>query len=213
MAKIITISGIEKCDFTYYLSEILKKQGNTVVVVDNSMEGDLWNSVQKNYTTTPQPYKISNIGYLRNVEINLDAVDEIDYLICYLGYNACTDFLQCSDIVFLMPGYTMKSIQACKEMMEDIAEKTNTQVILREYANPKITDKSVAQALGLRMEEIAGHISLDVQDYSLYYALLYNGAQSPKYVSSDMKEALTYAMQVITDANPKELRKMMKKAM
>lgn len=213
MAKIITISGIEKCDFTYYLSEILKKQGNTVVVVDNSMEGDLWNSVQKNYTTTPQPYKISNIGYLRNVEINLDAVDEIDYLICYLGYNTCTDFLQCSDIVFLMPDYTMKSIQACKEMMEDIAEKTNTQVILREYANPKITDKSVAQALGLRMEEIAGHISLDVQDYSLYYALLYNGAQSPKYVSSDMKEALTYAMQVITDANPKELRKMMKKAM
>lgn len=215
--KLISFIGQEKADFAYYISVILKRENKAILVIDNSENGDLYSSVVRNDEEFMQERicELENIVFARQIRYNAETFEKFDYVICYTGYAAPDEIVLESDILYIMPDYSIQSLNKVREHLEQI-EITPTgpiqSVIMRDFVTDKITDKSVAHYLGINEEQITGHIELEPGDAAKYISFNYNGRQSINGLSQTYTAALTYIVTQITGAEDKWVKKLMKKA-
>lgn len=214
--KLINFIGIERADFAYYVAKILKNENKTILVIDNSVTGDLFQSVTANDDTNQERIvEMENMVYARHVNYNLETYEKFDYVICYTGAGEIDDNVIESDITYAMPDYTIHSLKKVNEQLKQIAKSEHVPMlcgIVRDLVNEKITDHAVAKYIELEPERIAGHITLEPTDMAKYIAFNYNGRQNVNGLSKDYLDALMYVVTQITCENEKHVRKIMKKA-
>ena len=213
--KLISFIGQEKADFAYYISVILKRENKAILVIDNSENGDLYSSVVRNDEEFMQERicELENIVFARQIKYNAETFEKFDYVICYTGYAAPDETVMESDILYIMPDYSIQSLNKVREQLEQIDITPSTQyVIMRDFVSDKITDKSVANYLGVEEDEIVGHIELEPSDAAKYISFNYNGRQSISGLSQTYIATLTYIITQITAADDKWVKKLMKKA-
>ena len=188
MSRRIVYIGLERCDFIYHLSTILSLRGN-VLVVDNSISGDLFSAVCKNGEKTAE---WNNITYARNVDVEKSDTSYYEHVIIYAGSEPYSEKLDNATLL-VMPDYTKNGVK----LLEKLAATDQTEqtlIIMRDYCTKKLTDKSIATLVGINPKAIVGHLNLSIQDVAAYVTLTHNGHQNIKGVSDNMLEALTYVV-------------------
>ncbi len=206
--KVIVFAGTEKCDFCYYVSKILAKSREKVVVIDNSNSKELFTAMRHIEDDNEDLYiaKRSETVYLKDIDYSPKFFEAFDYVIIYMGMAIDYALIKESDVSFMMPDYHPRSLEAMKGIDTDGME-----FILRDKAG-KLTDKAAAFMMEKNPAQIAGALSFDVHDYACYLALLYNGRQSLAGLSGEYIDALAYAISKITGTTTKKAMAMVKKA-
>ncbi len=198
-------SGLERCDFVYYLAQLVASTSAQVIVNDTSITGDLF----RIFPTEEQYYEYKNIIFARNLDEygSFEALDGIDYYIEYRGMVNHSLGNTPNTFHFIMPSYTRDGV----ELVSTMRPEGEVTYILRDYCNWKVTDKSFALVCGLEPSAISGHIPLSVDDIGNYNALSINGHQRFVGLSEEMNQALIYAFATVTMLPEKEAEKIFKK--
>lgn len=207
MSKRIVYVGLERGDFIYYLASVLSVTAK-ILVADNSVTGDLFKAVNKSDDTV---YEYRNITYVRNLDIAASDMDNAensyDYILIYAGQDVEDVYFESSDLhVLAMPDCTKASIDTVAAIPYDLSSD-ETIIIMRDYCNKKISEKSLSVMLNVNAGKIAGKMMLSLQDIASYIALTHNGKQNVKGISDDMRAALTYVVAQIQGLNEKQAAK------
>lgn len=215
--KLISFIGQEKGDFPYYISSILKQENKSILVIDNSVSGDLYNSIVRDDEEFLQDRicNIENTSFVRNVMYNRETFSKFDYVICYTGRAELDETVYASDAIYVMPDYSKYSLERIKEQIEQIEARKELPTyftIMRDLVTEKITDKAIANFTGMSEEQFVGHIELDPNDVAKYLTFNYNGRQAVKGLSQPYVAALIYVVMQITESDEKWAKKLLKKA-
>lgn len=219
--KLISFIGEERADFAYYVAVILKNTGKRVLVLDNSISGDLFTAVARNNPDAmmERTHSVQNLVFVRCAAYQAESFSKFDYVICYAGNSYIEDTICKSDLVCFMPDYRPVSLNRGRDLLCSLLEQAGMEaaegkyfIIMRDLVSDKITDLAIAELMQTDTERIIGHIADDPGDYAKYITFLYNGRQTIKGLSSDYMGALNYVIGRITNENEKMIRKIMKKA-
>lgn len=193
MSKRIVYVGLERGDFPYYLATVLSMTGN-IIVIDNSHAGDLFRAVNK---TDDAIYESGNITYVRNLDVTASKKSlesDYDIVLIYAGADTDETYFDGSDLtLFVMPDYTKTSLDMIASIPYDLSSE-DAVIIMRDYCSKKFSEKSISVLFGVTSDRISGKIPLSLQDIAAYISLTHNGKQNIRGLSSDMQEAITYAV-------------------
>jgi len=193
--KQIAYVGLDRCDFVYHLANILSLQG-TVLVVDNSIRHDLIDSVSVDGTRQMREWR--NIVYAADIDVAKSNTDSYAYVLVYVGMEFDGADLDGNDYLLVMPDYAAQNITKVKNgIPTELLSGEGTMIILRDYCSKRLTQKSVAQFIGIHPKKIVGYIPLDKDDMGASVSLSYNHYCNVKALSQDMTEALKYVSGVI----------------
>lgn len=193
--KQIAYVGLDRCDFIYHLANILSLQG-TVLVVDNSIGHDLIDSVSVDGTRQMREWR--NIVYASDIDVAKSNTESYAFVLVYMGMTFGMEDLEGNDYLLVMPDYTAQSIAKIKDgIPADLLSGEGTMIILRDNCSKRLTQKSVAQYIGIHPKKIVGYIALDRDDMGAYVSLGYNHYCNVKALSQDMIEALKFVSGVI----------------
>ena len=206
--KLIVITGEERCDFSYYAAMLLHTASEKTVVIDNSLDKELFRSVQRaeNMQVSTGKATVNGVTFLKDIAYSPEFFSAFDYVVIFQGENYDREIAELADTVYLMPDYKPSSIERSKNRITD-----NTVVVLHDKAG-KITDKAVAEMLQIPHEKVLGGIPINEQDYNCYLSLLYNGKQGLKGLSNDYLEPLMYLFATATGKAYKDGKKAVRKA-
>lgn len=207
MTRVISITGQERCDIVFYLSEIYKKLKKHTLVIDNSYSKDLFEAIRQKdeNTVAERGFAI----YTKDVDYSPEAFENFDTIIFYEGYNPCANNLLHSQAVFIITDYAESSIRQIREAFEKegllnsmVLKKNETVIyyVLRDKMSKKISDR-VAFSLfcedkekGSEYIKLAGTIPFSNSDYYRYIDFTHNKRQTVRGVSDGMKEALEFIL-------------------
>ena len=206
MAKTIAFRGKEKGDFAYYIAKSLAANEFTVAVIDNSFSKDLFVSVNQLEDDATIVEK-ENIIYIKDAVVNKDFTEKFDFVVYYLGMNQRPLTTEYS---FILPDYTYTNICQIGELDEELLG--DSYYILRDKVCNKVSEKSIAQELGIHEDQIIGYLPLELKDEIAYLNLNYEGRQRIKDTSEDMQNAVITALSIITGDNVKAIRRYYRKA-
>lgn len=216
MSRKLVYMGEERCDFIYYLSLIASKTANKVVVVDDSITKDLFDSVSKG--ECENVFEWYNILFVKDVDVwNSEETKDADYVLVYAGKNKDHEMknyvpredeeLEDRSVIYLlMPNYTKKSIEDVSNIT--VGDTDKVICIPRDFCSKKITDKSLSFLMGISEDDIVGNIPLNTEDMAAYVALTHNGHQSIKGASDVTREALKYLVCTLLDMDEKKAKKL-----
>lgn len=213
MSKTISICGVERGDAAYYLAVILSKatpQGNTVLVIDNSYIHDIYAAITDDDLTKKFAVK-QNITYMKNVLFNKDYEGFFDYVVIWHGNNINEDILKNSDYIYVMPDYTKASLSTIKNKISDLSIASIITLRDSVFSN-KLSEKRIADYLGIKEEQIKFTLVYDNKDYENYLAFLYNGRQTFGNLTPIYNEFLVAATSQILEVDTKEANKVFKRA-
>jgi len=207
--KTIVIAGIERGDFCYYVAKTLSHYSRTVIVIDNSLNKELFDCVQMKTGTMEDGVYIAkrrDVVYIKDVAYSPEFFDAFEYVIIYEGEVIDTEEIGKADYVFVMPDYTPLSIEKFKGI-----DGENVKYIMRDRAG-KFNENSAAELLDINRDKIAGCIDYDPMDYAAYLSLLYNGSQklNKTTVSPECAEAVTYVSALVSGKSTKEVSAVVK---
>lgn len=193
--KQITYVGLDRCDFVYHLANVLSLQG-PVLVIDNSARHDLIDSVSVDGTRQMREWR--NVVYAADVDAVKSNTDSYAFVLVYVGMTFGAEDLKDNDYLLVMPDYLSHALSKIKDgIPAELLSGEGTMIILRDYCSKRLTQKSVAQLLGIHPKKIVGYVPLDKDDMGAYVSLSYNHYCNVKALSQDMTEALKYVSGVI----------------
>lgn len=205
-SKVISFSGLERCDFAYYIAKTLAAKAN-VLVIDNSYNADLFDAVDcfiENFAVQK-----GSITFIKNVAFSRELFDQFDYVVIYQGMNIDKKSMYESDFSFILPDYTPYSLKQFSELEEDLLNKS--EIIMRDKVSGKINEKTVLEFLKISKDNLIGFIPYDEKDYSYYISLAYNGRQKIQGLSPNYVDALAYVITKVMDVTTKDAKTILKK--
>ena len=206
--KTITIAGIEKCDFCYYVARTLATRSNLVLVVDNSINKELFRCMEQGMAKDEDDNYVAKKGeilYLKDIAFSQDFFAAFEYVLIYQGMNFDKEIMEKTDLIFILPDFKPETLGKSSDMPE------KAEYLLRDRAG-KMTEKAAATIIGISANRIIGSVDADADDYGCYLALLCNGRQRPGSVTNGYKEMIAYTAARIMDIPVKEAMKSVKKA-
>ena len=124
--------------------------------------------------------------------------DSYAYVLVYVGMEFDEADLEGNDYLLVMPDFSAQSITKIKNgIPAELLSGEGTMIILRDYCSKRLTQKSVAQFMGIHPKKIVGYVTLDRDDVGAYLSLGYNHYCNVKALSQDMTEAIKYVSAVI----------------
>lgn len=207
MSKYITFSGVERCDIIYYVAKTISQTGHTVLVVDNSYQKDMYEAVD--HSRGAEIVERQNVIFIPNVEYSEDFFNHFDYVLIYMGMAIDEKICKKSDLNYVICDYTPFAIRNIKEKFGEFL--SDCHIIIRDKANGKISDKAIANQLGVPYHHILGIIPYDSKDYGNYIALVYNGKQKIAGLTPSFSGVLLWVIGEILDIPEKEAHKLLKK--
>lgn len=225
MTRIVSITGQEKGDMVFYLSELYKVLRKHTLVIDNSYSKDLFEAIrQKDDKTVAER---GFVVYTKDVDYSPEAFENFDVVIFYEGYNPCANNLLHSETVFIITDYAESSIRQIREAFEKEGllnstvlknNKTVFYYVLRDKMSKKIRDR-VAFSLfcgdeekGSKYFKLVGAIPFSNSDYYRYIDFSHNKRQTVKGASDGMKEALVFILEELEQLDRKTALKIINKA-
>lgn len=225
MTKIISITGQEKCDIVFYLSELYRALKKHTLVIDNSYSKDLFEAIrQKNEKNVAER---GFVVYSKDMDYSPEAFVNFDVIIFYEGYNPCANNLLHSQAVFIITDYRESSVRQIREAFEKegllnrtVLNNNNTTFfyILRDKISKRIRDKVVfslfcdEEEKGSEYIKLVGAIPFSYSDFYRYIDFSHNKRQNLKGVSDGMKEALVFILEEVEQLNRNVALKIINKA-
>lgn len=212
MAKIYVFAGLERCDFVYYLGNILSVTEKTVLIIDNSSLHDLFYAVA-GIDEDARSFCRQNITYLLNAGYSESLYEKYDFVLVYQGMQFDHEEADMAEHIYFMPDLLPITLHAFAKHMHELENYENSSLIFRDQTSGKISTPSAAAIMGMPKECIVGSILCDFRDYGMYLSLTHNGHQSIRDLSPSFMEALTYVAEDILEMQgSKEMKGIIKKA-
>lgn len=207
--KIISITGLERGDFPYFLSRALEEKRFRVLTIDNSCSHDLFLSLKRADEKTDYAER-GRCVYMRNKYVEADrmgAFEKFDAVIMFHGLNADYDLLEMSDKVVLMTDYTPSGIRYIREYVDmeymEGLPKDNLILLYRDRPGPKLAEQFIQSQFGLTGIENEAAVDYDEGDYNAYISFCYNGVQRLKGLSPGMRAAIHMVRTLATGSGKK----------
>ena len=212
MSKVVSFCGYERGDIVYYIAAMLTKNGNSVLVIDNSYNNDLYGAATNFDDGFEKDYVIKqNITYIKNVNYNTDTEEIYDFIIIWQGMNIKEEMLMQSEYVYLLCDYTPMSLKNLKALITD-RENLYGVVIRENIESNKITEKTVLDFLGVPESKLVTTLMYDNKDYANYLAYLYNGRQRFQSLSPNFNDCIKKITGDILELDKKQVDKLFAKA-
>lgn len=211
---LISFIGMERCDIVYYVARILNAADKNVLIVDNTINHGIFNSLRK--PEGEEMARVGNISAICNKKFSEFFFNCYDYVLIYHGMNLNEELCEVSDFRYVVSNFSPFMTKKVAGLINKINENLAYYVILREKVYDKISEKLILSELSLKDVQVKEvfHLLYSDTDYICYMNLLRNGSQQPKSTSSDMKNYLkSVLLTVMPEASKKERDKLFKKAM
>lgn len=212
MSKVISFCGFERGDIVYYIAAMLTKNGNSVLVIDNSYNNDVYGAATNFDDEYEKDYVIKqNITYIKNVNYNTDTEEVYDFVIIWQGMNIKEEALMQSEYVYLQSDFSPMSLKALKGLISDRDNLSG--VIARESVESnKITEKTLLDFLGIPASKLITTLVYDGKDFENYLAYLYNGRQRFQSLSPNFNDCIKLITKNILGIDKKQVEKLFAKA-
>lgn len=215
--RIVSFLGMERGDFPFYLSLELESKKYRTLTIDNSCNHDLFLSLKRSDDEVDYLEHGRNV-YMRNRTIEGDdtgAFSKFDVVIIFHGYNVDYKLLEMSDCVFLMMDYFPSTTRCIDEVINipylNEIPREKFFVLFRDKLGNKVTEKYLLRSLCLTGVENEIVCNMEEADQNAYQNFCYNGFQKTKYLSSEMKAALTLVRVAVVGTDRKKKKKEDKK--
>ena len=211
MSKVISLVGAELGDFAYYLAVILSRK-STVMFIDNSFNGDVFNAVS-DFDYERRYIVKQNIVYGRALNYKRKEDSDYDFVIIWHGLNISTTVLTESDSIYVLPDYTPYCISRIKNCMTGANLRDVTNLFMRNSVESnKISEKTVLALLEIDGKRLHDIIPFDAKDYENYLAFLYNGRQTFAHLSPSFYSCLIKCVMNEYEMDRKGATKLVNKA-
>lgn len=208
MGKVISICGVERGDFSYYIAALLAKAGNAILVIDNSFINDVFNSVNENGEEDNVVLR-QNISYMKNVKYDREYDDIYDYVVIWHGMNIQQTILLQSDVLYVLPDYTPSCLTQINKLIED--KSLITAICMRDAVeNTKISDVTALKIMDVDSSKLRYVIAYDNKDYENYLAFLYNGRQTFSNLTPNYGTCLKALVAEVLEVDQKQANKLYK---
>jgi len=205
LANVSIFTGLERSDFVYFMAKLLSGEGS-VLVIDNSVSGDLYNAV--NIFDDSYAVEKEYVNYARNIKPSWILFNKFDFVLLYLGNNYDEKLMRDIKKVFVMPDYTPAELSRFTSL--DPKTKKVCSLIMRDKASNRISDRAVPEMLDINPVQFKGTISYDREDYCAYLSFVYDGNQKLKNLSPNYMEALAYVLASILRVSTSEAKRIIK---
>lgn len=208
--KIISIVGLERGDYPYFLTKTFEEKRYRVLTIDNSSRHEVFLS-QKREDEEADYVERGRCVYMRNKcveEEETEALEKFDIVIVFHGMNIDNYLLEISDKVIFTTDYVPATIDEINryvdmQMIEEVP-KENLYVIYRDKVGNKLDEKYILRQYGLTSIENEMVIDYDEGNYNAYINYCYNGSQQLKGISSEMRAAINMIKTVIVGEDKKK---------
>ena len=211
MSKVISFCGFERGDIVYYIAAMLTKNGNSVLIIDNSYNNDLYGAATNFDDLYEKDFVIKqNITYIKNVNYNTDTEEIYDFVIIWQGMNIKEESLMQSEYIYLQSDFSPMSLKTLKGLISDRDNLAG--VIARESVESnKITEKTMLSFLGIPESKLITTLVYDAKDYENYLAYLYNGRQRFQSLSPNFNDCIKTVAKGILEMDKKQVDKLFAK--
>lgn len=199
---LISLMGIADCDIAYYFARALNAAGQKVLVVDNTIDAELFSSIRK-----PDNEDMAQTGemyWLKHKAYSEEFFALYDYVIICHGMRMDRELNVESDYRFLVTDYRPQTAQALQRELETQEENLKYYVIFRNKVFSKISEKMVLEEIGLPEKDTneTYQLSYAEQDYACYMGLLRNGSANVKTASTEMKDLMSAFYTLVMPQTP-----------
>lgn len=199
---LISLMGIADCDIAYYFARALNAAGQKVLVVDNTIDAELFSSIRK-----PDNEDMAQTGemyWLKHKAYSEEFFALYDYVIICHGMRMDRELNVESDYRFLVTDYRPQTAQALQRELETQEENLKYYVIFRNKVFSKISEKMVLEEIGLPEKDTneTYQLSYAEQDYACYMGLLRNGSANVKAASTEMKDLMSAFYTLVMPQTP-----------
>lgn len=193
--KIFSFIGMERCDIPVYLSNLLTEKKVRVLVIDNSLSHDLFSSLKKAEEKTSY-VENGRIVYMKNKAYSPTAFEKFDSVIVYHGFNMDKELVEMSDKLIIAIDYFKSTMELFNDYIDvnwinEVVENEKKILVYRDKLNTKVSEIYILREMGLSRIDEEYIISFDETDLALYQNFIYNGKQSPKGISGELKTFLS----------------------
>ncbi len=200
--KIFSFIGLEREDIPYYIAEAIADKNRNVLVIDNSTEHSLFQSL-KRIDKNADSVEEGRIIFLRNRLFSENNFEKFDVAIIYHGININEELLDESDRIIFMSDYMPMHQRKINEFVdvEGIYETYMDKFYLLfvDKTGGKVSERAVKKVFGIEDIDEETIISADETDYGLRINFQYNGAQSSSGASSELKAYINSFVKLIVD--------------
>lgn len=207
--KVISVFGLERADYPYFLSKVFEKKKCRILLIDNSCSHDLFLS-QRREDKEADYVEHGTTIFMRNKYVEPEkagAFEKFDIVIIYHGYNIDYDLIEMSDAAILQTDYLPTNLQCIKENVDmeyiNSINKESLFVVYRDKAE-KVSEQYILKYIGLTGVENEYPIFFDEGNYNAYLSYCYNGTQDIKGLTTEFKAALN-AVKTFLFGNEKKL--------
>jgi len=209
--NLIAFIGLERCDMVFILSEVLHLSRKNSLIIDNSIDGDLFSIIAE------KDVEVADRGrceFIRMVDYSPEVFCEYDHVIAYEGFNPSYEILENADTIYAVTDYNYTRISRLSEILANISEekRKTTMIILRDKQQQKRSDKDIIRLLeNTDIHHCIGSIPVSRMDNIRYENFTHDKKLSVKGMSSEFKEIITYIVARTLQKTEKQARKLLRK--
>ncbi len=196
--KVITFVGSENGMYVYHTIKLLQaaKHNIDILVIDNSVSGDLFNSVGGDEDVR----MIGNFSMLRNRICNQEVFSKFDCVIVYLGKCADQEYINISSKVYFLCDYSLEAFDLLRatelptDTEEDDVVNNITNLIFINKISEKVSEERFYKAKEgcfTDKEKSISVVSLSDVNSATYIEWLWGGDRKFSKLSSDYREAVS----------------------
>ncbi len=191
-AKLVSFFGDEREDIPYYLAKSFAEKGKKVLIVDNTLEQQLYNCMRKE-EADGESIERQNMAVISHRLFSDACYDKFDLVVVMHGLSPDKTILNHSHKVIFMTPFL-------KSEVERIAANVDVSEIMNGYgsrkkiylyvdkASGKIPETYLKKFYSLKNTEDEFTIPANENDMGLRLSLQYNGEQQVKGCSSEIRD-------------------------
>lgn len=186
---VIAYAGKERCDIANYLQKAATLLYRTVLIVDNSLTGDLYESIAHG---EGDGKAWENGAIVRNRIPDAATLSQYDFTLIYLGMNQYVKLDPFVKIDHLYLGASANTIEvkALKKVLMESAVSAPVSLVIEDVVMKKFTPQTIVTELGMTKLPAIYPLPLSVEDHRAYEFMVNEKFVSLKNASSDMKSLI-----------------------
>lgn len=184
---VILYIGKERCELPYFMYRMARIMNRNVLVVDNSVRGDLYRSIanaESDYTD------MGSSVFVRNCYIKAAEAEKFDVTLIYNGINVVPHPYEISpDYTYVETTMERVDVEDVKKAYEATGIKNPATLVVTDVTAKKYSVGTLVKNLGLNAESCY-MIPFDIKFQNKYLMLTHNGSVPIKGSSEDVMEFL-----------------------
>lgn len=203
---VIAYIGKERCEIPFFMYKIARTLNKKVLVVDNSLRGDLFRSVIHSEDTVAE---LDRAAFIRNYKIRKEDTDDFDVVILYNGLsNVARPYDLIPDFTYVETTMDCLEIEDVRAAVEACDFHVKCNLILNDVTTNKLSVETVVKDLRIATDTCF-MLPLDAAFNSKYVMLTHNGDCRLKGSSEDMLDLISCILETQYGMNKKQIKKMM----